>query len=253
MILEHWSISRAVLNITKGTQKMPPTVIAGAGSAGAATSSPPGRPAVTGSRLGAASLAAAGILFALYPLLRPWHDESAVAGAVASMSSPAWVAAHFFAMLGFRLVPLGLLAVRGALAGTRLGPLAQTAIVVTWAGAGLVLPYYGAEDFGLHAIASQHANGLLSLIQAVRYQPLAATMFGAGLVLLAVGSVLVAVAIWRSRVLPRYGGVVFAVGFVLFLPQFYLPPAGRIAHGLVLAAGLAVLAASLWRARARTA
>ena len=233
---------------------MPPRVIAGAGTAGAASSSPPGRaPAAAGGRLGAVSLAAAGILFALYPLLRPWHDESAVAGATASMSSPAWVASHFFAMLGFVLVPLGLLAVRGALADTQPGSMAQTATVVAWAGAGLTLPYYGAEDFGLHAIASQHANNLLSLIQAVRYQPLAITMFGAGLVLLAIGSVLAAVAIWRSRVLPRYGGVVFAVGFVLFLPQFFLPPPARIAHGLVLAAGLAVLAASLWRARTRAA
>ena len=37
------------------------------------------------------------------------------------------------------------------------------------------------------------------------------------------------------------------------LPQFFLPPAARIAHGLVLAAELAVLAASLWRTRARAA
>ena len=233
---------------------MPRTVIAGAGTAGATAINSSGtEPAVTGSRLGALSLAAAGILFALYPLVRPWHDESARAGAIASMSSPAWVAAHFFAMLGFILAPLGLLAVRRALAGTRVGSLAQSAAVVTWVGAGLVLPYYGAEDFGLHAIASQHANQLLSLIQAVRYQPLAITMFGTGLVLLAIGPVLAAVAIWRSRVLARYSGVLFAVGFVLFLPQFFLSPAARIAHGLVLAAGLAVLAASLWRARARAA
>ena len=51
-------------------------------------------------RAGAGALAAAGVLFLAYPALRPWHDESTVAGATASMSSTAWVAAHFFAMLG---------------------------------------------------------------------------------------------------------------------------------------------------------
>ena len=203
-------------------------------------------------RLGAASLATAGVLFVLYPAIRPWHDESTVSGATASMSSPAWVAAHFFAMLGFILVPLGLLAVQDALARTRSASLALAAAVVTWIGAGLTLPYYGAEDFGLHAIASKHAGNLLELVKAVRYQPLAMTIFGAGLVLLAVGAVLAAVAIWRSGILPRYSGIVFAAGFALFLPQFYLPPAARIAHGVLTGIGLAVLAVSLWRAKAST-
>ena len=99
-------------------------------------------------RAGAIALAAAGLLFLAYPALRPWHDEGTVAGATASMSSTAWVTAHFFAMLGFILVPLGLLALRSALAATRAEPLALTAAVLAWIGSGLVLPYYGAEDFG---------------------------------------------------------------------------------------------------------
>ena len=208
---------------------------------------------MTRNRTGALALAAAGVLFVLYPAVRPWHDESTVSGATASMSSQAWVAAHFFAMLGFILLPLGLLAVRDALAGTQSASLARTAAVVTWIGAGLTLPYYGAEDFGLHAIAANHAGHLLDLINAVRYQPLAITIFGVGLVMLGTGALLAAVAIWRSRVLPRYSGIVFAAGFALFLPQFYLPPAARIAHGVLTGIGLAVLAANLWRATASAA
>src|SRR5215813_6389782 len=73
-----------------------------------------------GARLGALALAAAGVLFLAYPAVRPWHDESTVSGATASMSSSAWVAAHFFAMVGFILVPLGLLALRSAAASNRL-------------------------------------------------------------------------------------------------------------------------------------
>jgi len=68
-------------------------------------------------KLGALSLAVAGVLFLLYPAVRPWHDESTVDGAVASMGSGAWVAAHAFAMVGFVLVPLGLLALRDLAAG----------------------------------------------------------------------------------------------------------------------------------------
>jgi hypothetical protein len=204
-------------------------------------------------RMGAIALAAAGAMFVLYPAIRPWHDESTVSGATASMSSPAWVAAHFFAMLGFILAPLGLLAVRDALAGTRAASLALTGTVVTWVGAGLTLPYYGAEDFGLHTIASKHAGNLLDLVNAVRFQPLAAALFATGLLLLGIGAVLAAVAVWRSGVLPRHSGIVFAIGLALFLPQFYLPPAARIAHGVLTGIGLALLAVQLWRARTSAA
>jgi len=195
-------------------------------------------------RAGAAALAAAGVLFAAYPALRPWHDEGTVAGATASMSS----AAHFFAMLGFILMPLGLLALRAALVATRAEPLALTATVVAWIGSGLVLPYYGAEDFGLHAIAGSagHRAGLLSLVHAVRYQPLAMTIFAAGLLLLAAAAIMAATAVWQSHVLPRTSGILFATGLALFLPQFFSPAPVRIAHGILLAAGSIVLAGALW-------
>jgi hypothetical protein len=200
-------------------------------------------------RIAAFALAAAGVLFVLYPAIRPWHDENTVQGATTSMSSNAWVAAHFFAMIGFILIPLGLLGVWGALRDTRREPLALTAAVTSWIGAGLTLPYYGAEDFGLHSIASQHAPGLLNLIDKVRNQPVAITIFGLGLVLLAIGAVLVAVAIWRTDVMPRYCAIAFAAAFVLFIPQFYAPAPVRIAHGVLTGVGLVWLALGLWRAK----
>ena len=204
-------------------------------------------------RAGAFALAAAGLFFLAYPVLRPWHDEGTVAGATASMTSPAWVAAHFFAMLGFILMPLGLLALRSALTPTRTEPLALTAAVMAWIGSGLVLPYYGAEDFGLHAIAgsAQSRAGLLSLVHAVRYQPLAMTIFGAGLLLLAAAAIIAAIAVWRSHVLPRTSAILFATGMALFLPQFFSPAPVRIAHGILLAAGLIILAAALWASAGR--
>jgi hypothetical protein len=204
-------------------------------------------------RAGAAALAAAGVLFLAYPALRPWHDENTATGATASMSSNAWVAAHFFAMLGFILMPLGLLAVRAAIATTRAEPLALTAATLAWIGSGLTLPYFGAEDFGLHAIAGPdgHRAGLLALIHAVRYQPLALTIFGAGLVLIAAAAIMAAIAVWRSHLLPRASALLFAAGFALFLPQFFSPAAVRIAYGILLAAGSVILAAALWTSAGR--
>jgi hypothetical protein len=200
-------------------------------------------------RAGAVALAVAGVLFLAYPALRPWHDENTVSGATHSMSSGAWVAAHFFAMVGFILLPLGLLALRAAVASTRTESTALLATVFAWIGAGLVLPYYGAEDFGLHAIAGPHGHGvdLLALVKAVRYQPVAITIFGIGLILLAVAGILAGVAVWRSGVLPKVAGVLFAVGFALYLPQFFGPAVLRIAHGVLVAVGCLVLAAALWR------
>jgi hypothetical protein len=202
----------------------------------------------TRNRLGALALAVAGILFLLYPAFRPWHDESTLEGATASMSSAAWVASHFFAMVGFILVPLGLLALQQELSRTRAERLAFGAFILSWFGAGLVLPYYGAEDFGLHGAAKSPGADLLGIAESVRYNGLAATMFGAGLIALAVGAVLAAVAVWRSGILPRYSGIPFALGFALFLPQFFTPPAVRIAHGVLVAAGCLWLAWVVWRA-----
>ncbi len=209
----------------------------------------------TRTRAGALAVAAAGLLFVLYPATRPWSDETTLAGATVAMSSGAWVASHLFAMIGFILLPLGLLTLPEALRHGRGGQLALVAAVTAWIGAGLTLPYYGAEDFGLHAIATHVADGqhidLLALAETVRYQPVAVTTFALGLLALAVGAVLAAVAIWRSGVLPRYSGIPLAVGFALFLPQFFTPAAVRITHGVLVGIGCAWVAITLWRSTPR--
>ncbi|OZC97281.1 hypothetical protein CH275_24255 [Rhodococcus sp. 06-235-1A] len=169
-----------------------------------------------------------GIMFAAYPALRPYSSEVGSAGADAFASSN-WVLAHTFAMFGF--VALGLAVVYG---GRRSDP----AVVATWIGVGLVLPYYGAETFALHALgvdAAANSNpGLIDLADPIRYSTVQMVMFGVGLVSIAAGLVIFAL---RNRY-----AMVLAAGFVLFLPQFYTPPAVRIAHGLLIAVG-AIIAA----------
>ncbi len=172
--------------------------------------------------------ASAGLLFLLYPAVRPWHDETTAAGAYDSMSSSAWVFSHLFAMIGFILVPLGLLALRDRLG---FGP-----AVTAWVGAGLTLPYYGAEDFGLHGVAVEGTREtLLATVDAVRFDAVPATMFAVGLLTLGAGAVWAAVVLWRTEL--RYPAALFALGFALFIPQFYLPPVGRVVHGVIVFAG----------------
>lgn len=200
---------------------------------------------------GAAAFAAAGVAFALFPVLRPWHDEATVAGATLAFGSTAWVLSHYAGVVAFILVPFGLLALRKRLKGGPGESSALLALLGTWLGVGLILPYFGAETFGLHAVARSAADGLtgdlLGIAEAVRLGPLAVGTFAAGLLLVAVGGVLTAVAVWRSRALPQASGVLFAAGLLLYLPQFFGSPALRIAHGVLLALGCLWLALVLWR------
>lgn len=210
-------------------------------------------PSRTQTRLGALALAAGGALLVLYPVTRPWADESTLEGARQSMGSDAWVLSHFFGMLGFILVPMGLLAIAATVQGTRAKPWAAAMVVTGWLGSGLVLPYFGAEDFGLNAIARAAAQSpsleLLSLVEGVRFNAWAISSFAAGLMALGTSAILAAAALWRSGAFPRPVGIPFALGYALYIPQFYAPAAVRIAHGLLVGAGLAWVALALWRSQ----
>lgn len=197
------------------------------------------------SRLTSLAFAAAGILFLVYPAIRPSGDDAA------AMASTAWVAGHAAAMLGFVLLGLAVLGLHQVL-GNRLS---LRAAAVTWVGAGLTLPYYGAEDFGLNVIARRslhdQAPALMELAEEFRYGPVAMTMFAVGLLVLAVGAVMAAIAVWRSGTLPKWSGTALAMGFALFIPQFFGPYPLRIAHGALIMIGGLWLAAALVRGGTR--
>lgn len=199
-------------------------------------------------RLAALALVIAGVCFVLYPAIRPFSDEVSLQGAAAFASS-AWLLAHSLAMVGFVLVLLGLLSVNSLLRDTAAGGLSMVAFVVTLIGVGFTLPYYGAETFALHAVGQeaiklQNADLYVTLTNAIRYGE-GIWFFGVGLLALGVGTILFAVAIWRSGVLTRWSGILLAAGFALFIPQFFTPQPVRVGHGLLVMVGCLVLAWSM--------
>jgi hypothetical protein len=208
---------------------------------------------VTRIRLGALSIAVSGVLFVLYPALRPFSDETSLQGAQA-FASTAWLVAHMLAMVAFILVEVGLLGLFIALQESVVDRLAFWVLVVSVLGIGLTLPFYGGEAFGLHAIGqeaiSEQNVALVSLAEAVRSGP-GLVMFAVGLLLLAVGAIMAAIAIWRSGVLSRWSGVPFALGFALYIPQFFGTQPLRVAHGILVAIGCLWIAASMWERSAQ--
>src|SRR5438067_9029911 len=122
-------------------------------------------------RLLAGALALAGVLFVLYPVIRPFSDEASFQGA-AAFASTAWVVAHTLAIAGFILLMPGLLGIHRTLQGSTVERLAFRALVVGLVGVGLTLPFYCVEVFGVHQIGQaalwQHDSTLMQLAAAVR-------------------------------------------------------------------------------------
>lgn len=205
-------------------------------------------------RLGSGALAVAGILFVLYPAIRPFSDETSLQGA-AAFASTAWIVAHLLAMGGFILLALGLLGLHSALQDSSVVRLSFWALVVGLIGVGLTLPFYGGEAFGLHAIGQealrQHNAALVSLTVVIRGEP-QLLMFTAGLLLIGISAIIVATAVWKSGTFAKWSGLPFALGFTLYLPQFFGTQPIRVAHGLLVMAGCLWIAWGLWRQSSRS-
>lgn len=193
-------------------------------------------------RLRAAALLVAGVALLAYPLLRGHAVEDGRAAAEL-YARPAWLWAHVLAMLGFVLVAWALAAVD------------RTAHRAAVAGTTLLLPYYGAEAYGLHAVGRRVLetgdDAVLSATTGAadlfRYEPVAMTLFALGWCALLVAAVRLGILATRASGLTRAGLALTAVALATYLPQFFLPGGGRVAHGTVAAAGLVLLAVSLTR------
>ena len=180
---------------------------------------------------------ATGVLMAGYLLLRPYGDVEQGSAMAEAFASPAWVTAHILGALA--LASFARLALR--VADLSDSTTARIGRFTGLAGAILVLPYYGAETFGLHAVGSRALTdpATLELVDPIRNQPVALTMFGLGLVLLAVAAVCV------GRVLGRPAWPL-AAAMALVLPQYFLSPIARMGFGVATLVAAVILVRHLW-------
>lgn len=209
---------------------------------------------VVRSRFSAVMLIVSGACFTLFPVLRPFFDESAIQGA-AQFASARWVLAHSFGMAGFITLCLGYLGVYARLRTTNLERRTFVAVVLSWIGCGLTLPFFGAEAFSLQVIgrAALQKNDatLLPLINQVRFGP-GLYFIGLGLLTLAAGTVILSTSIWKSGLLPKWSGVPLAVAFLVYIPQLQGAPLFqpiRIVVALVILSGCIWIGMSLLRER----
>ncbi len=184
-----------------------------------------------------------GGLMAAYLLLRPYGDTGSDLDVARALASTSWVVAHVCGAAA--LACFGWLTVRlhDAVDGTATRVARATGLLGTM----LVLPYYGAETFGLHAVGVRAVAGdttALDLVDQIRNQPAAITAFGLGLLLLAVAGITTAVAWSRADLAgPTWAAWPLGVAVALVLPQFYLPPSGRMAYGVAYLVAALLLAA----------
>lgn len=210
----------------------------------------------------AAALVVAGAGFVLFPALRPWPDESRptaeLAELAAAFASDRWVVAHLCGILAIGLLAPALLGLRAVLAPgvtPRTTDLLASATGLVWAGGFLAALYFGAEMFGIQAVAASAVasgdpagTGFLDVATDLRTGGLAVTLFGTGLILLAAGGVVTAFAL--RRVARWWFTLPFTLGLVLLLPQFWGGPGLRVVHGVLLGLGCVLLAVvALRRAR----
>jgi hypothetical protein len=207
---------------------------------------------VAPTRLGAVALAVSALLFAVFPLVRPFFRLDVFSPALATvasgpLASPAWVTAHLLLTAAFALLPVGLLALAAALAATpeaaRAGRGARLAIT----GLGLIVPAVGVETFAMPVIGRRYlagGDGIAPAFAEIYRGPMTLLLI-AGLLLLALGALDLARAGWRGG-LPRWALAAFTAGLCLWLPL--LPRPVRVVDGLLIGLGGLGLAWGLWRA-----
>jgi len=216
------------------------------------TSAEPRRNSLDRRRRGAVALGLAGLLFAVFPLIRPFGDDPSRGSeaVAATLASDAWVGSHLVLAFGFVLLNFGVMALYAHIRATGVERLAFISMIVTLIGATLLVGAASVEGVALNAFGKLQLRGeadVLAGMTAVRGGP-AGVLFLGGLVALAVGGVLFAIAIWRSAALPRWAGVALGIGLVLFLP--FLPRPIRIVDGILIGIGAIGLGWRIWTSHA---
>jgi hypothetical protein len=132
------------------------------------------------------------------------------------VSSDAYQFSHLFgSTAGTILAVLGLFALGCSMANSRTGRLALASMVTAVAGTALLLVPAVISTFATPAIGKAYPAGNQDVMQL----EFPASMTGAfllGLLLAFAGTVLLGIVVWRSHVLPRWAGGLWAAGAVVF-------------------------------------
>ena len=155
-------------------------------------------------------------LITAWATLEPQPDQERDPDAWARfVSSDSYQLSHLLGATGGTVLAIfGVFALGCSLANSRVGRLALAAMVVTVAGTALLLVPAAISTFATPAIGKAYLEG-----QEVMQLEFPAAMSGSfllGLLLAFLGNVLLGIAVWHSRTLPRWAGAAWAAGAVLF-------------------------------------
>jgi hypothetical protein len=143
--------------------------------------------------------------------------QSDPTGAARAASATGFFLAQFVGnVLGPTLAVFGVIALFAYLANTPVGRLALLAMVLSVFGLCMILSFLGIVVYAIPALAQEYLNGQQTAIQMID------SVFGwafvsslLGNLLIFVGFVLFAIAIWRSGILPKWAGVLLGVSALL--------------------------------------
>jgi hypothetical protein len=156
-------------------------------------------------------------LITAWATLHPQPDQEKDPDAWARfVSSDSYQASHLLGSTGGTILAIfGAFALGCCLANSRVGRLALAAMVITVAGTALLLVPAVISTFATPAIGKAYLSGNQDVMQ-LAFPDAMTGSFLLGLMLAFVGNVLLGVAVWGSRTLPRWAGAVWIAGAVLF-------------------------------------
>ena len=156
-------------------------------------------------------------LVTAWSTLEPQPDQEKDPDAWARfVSSDSYQFSHLFgSTLGTILAIFGVFALGCCLANSRVGGLALAAMVTAAAGTALLLVPAVISTFATPAIGKAYLGGNQEVMQ-LEFPGSMTGAFLIGLLLAFLGNLLLGVAVWRSRVLPRWAGALWAAGAVVF-------------------------------------
>ena len=206
-------------------------------------------------RLGALTLGLSALLFLAFQLFHPVSslDLSKPDDAARTFGSTVFVLTDSLLIVAFTLLPFGVLTLYAYLVNSKVERWIFVAMVLLLAALGPFQAFSGVGAFAFSAASQvylQGNQGALEVLKALTQGP--SVPFGLfGVLLLVVGSIALALAIWRSGTLPKWAGVLYALGFILFIVAVSSPSSVqkifRIVDGLLGGLGGIWLAWSIWR------